>query len=119
MEDGFFIDGAGEKLLIDIVEAETGDGVCKAFTGDAFVAEQEDGLLHDLHDLLLACENFGQRRAVGDSFAPTTADIDLEAVLVFLQCAEGTLALAATAVVAGVGIDVTGQLASIWHFLQP
>ena len=105
VQDGFLIDSTGGQLLIDILETQTGNGIAKALAGNALITEQQDCLLHNIHDFVLRGKNLGQRHSVGELLAPTAANIDLEAVLIFLKCAEGTLVCTTSTVVTCVGVD--------------
>lgn len=104
-QDGFLIDGTGGQLLVDIVEAQTVDGIGKALAGDTLVTEQQNCLFDNIHNFFFTGENLGQRLAMGNLLAPAAANIDLKAVLIFLKCTEGALAGTTAAVVTCIGID--------------
>src|SRR5699024_5020011 len=102
-------------LVFDVVKAEAVDRIGEPLAGDPFVAEEEDGTLDQVHDLLLRGEQLGERAAVGHLLAPSAADIDLAAVYILLGHAEGALALAAAAAVAGGGVDRQDAVLKLRH----
>ena len=92
-----------QQLVLNIIEAKAIDGVCKTLAGDTFFAEEQDGAFYHLDDLFFAGEDLIQRAAFCNLLAPASADVDLVAVGGIVDCTEGTLAYAATAVIALVG----------------
>ena len=94
------------QLRVDVVKAEALHGIGKAFAGLTLRAEELDGAGDDVHHLVLRGEDLRQRLAAGSFLAPVAADIDPVAVAVFRKDVEGTLAVAAAAVVAEIFIDI-------------
>ena len=74
--------------------------------GNALVPEEENGSHHDVQHFILRGKALVHGVAVGHALAPAAAQVYPVAVHKFLGHTEGTLALAAATVVAGLGIIV-------------
>ena len=92
-------------LTLNVLKSESVDGICEAFAGLAFLAVEVDGALDYLEDLFLGFEELRKRATLRRSLAPSAAEADLVAVYVSRGDSEGTCALAASAMVAGVCVD--------------
>ena len=100
-EDRFLVDLTVEEHLLNILKAEAGDGISEALPGLTLPAEQQDGPLYQIKDLLLAGKQGVQGTSGGEPLAPAAADVDLVAALAGVGNTKGTLGhTAATAVAA-------------------
>ena len=106
LQDCILIDGVAEQLFVDIVEAQASNGVSETFTGDTFIAEEQDCLFDNIQSFFFGGEDLVEHLTAIDLLAPTAADGDLEAGNAILDNIEGAGVDAAAAVVADVGIDV-------------
>lgn len=115
LQHGLLVHRGGEQLVLDVIEAQTVDGIGEALSGDALIPEEEDGALDDIQHFLLRGKDLVHGMAVGNALAPAAAQIDSVAVHELLGDAEGALALAAATVVAGGGVDVQGAVFQLGH----
>ena len=105
IQNRFFVHSTVKKSVIDVIEAETCDGVGKAFTGLTLIPEEKDGLFNHIHHLFLAGQDAGKGKAMGNLLAPASANVDPVSGNVLGCDTEGTPALTSGTVVTLIGTD--------------
>ena len=116
LQDLLLIDLAVQKLVLYIIKSQSLNGICKTLAGNSLVAEEKNRAFYQIDHFLLCCKNLIQRLAFCNLFAPAAADIYLVSGQRFIDCAKGTSADTASAVVAAVLRNLDPAVCNLRHF---